>query len=349
MRKIADYGKAALNKLGGLTEKVARQDTFNLFDVKTITEGFLLNTDGSMLTNATYGTTDFIPVLGGKLYFCSDVRSIVFYDDNKTFINFSGGAYSYNPPKTNCIVRAHPNAKYMRVSSTITNLKRADYRISFVNVQSKWSGQIWSSLGDSLTNQQMWQPLVADRLGLTHYNFGIGGTKVADTTGTDTQAMCRDERINALDSRSTLISFMGFTNDWAQNVPLGTLGSTDVATAYGALNVLYQKLITKFPTARIIALTPPFQKMPNRAGWSDTAGFKNTLGLTVVDYGKVTKEVSAMYGVPVIDLYANAGWCDINISTYITNDGNYLHPNAEGGKRIAELVAGQLMRIEQLY
>lgn len=346
---MADYGRAALSQLGDLSEKVTRQETSNLFNAKTITEGYLVNTDGTLLASPTYGTTDFIPILGGKLYFCSEVRSIAFYDDNKTFINFSGGAFSYNPPKTNCVIKAHPNAKYVRVSSVLTNLKKNDYRFSFVNVPSKWNNQIWSSLGDSLTQQEMWQRLVADRLGLVHYNFGIGGTKVTDTTGTDTQAMCRDERINALDSRSTLITFMGFTNDWAQNVPLGTLGSTDVSTAYGALNVLYQKLITKFPTARIIAMTPPFQKMPNRAGWADTAGFKNTLNLTVVDYGKVTKEVSAMYGVPVIDLYANAGWCDINIATYVTNDGNYLHPNAEGGKRIAELVAGQLMRIEQIY
>lgn len=332
-----------------LLDKINRQSIANLFDVSKITEGFLVNTDGTMLVSATYGTTDFVPVFGGKQYFCSDVRSIAFFDADKNFIAFTGGAYSYNPPKTNCVVKTHPNAVFMRVSSTLTNLKKADYRISLVNVQSKWANQIWSSFGDSLTAQQMWQPLVSERLGLMHYNFGIGGTKVADTTGTDTQAMCRDERINALDSRSTLISFLGFTNDWAQNVPLGTLGSTDVSTAYGALNILYQKLITKFPTARIIAMTPPFQKMPNRSGWSDTAGFKNTLGLTVVDYGKVTKEVSAMYGVPVIDLYANAGWCDINITTYVTNDGNYLHPNTEGGKRIAELVAGQLMRIEQLY
>lgn len=330
-------------------QKEAKKANANLFNLNTITSGFLVNSDGSLLSNASYATSDFIQIFPGRQYFCSSIRTAAFYDANKNFMGGAGSYLNYSPNKVNSVITAQLGAYYVRISAALSDFQHIAFRFLLVNVPSRWAGKTMSCFGDSLTEQAKWQPMIIDKLGLLHKNHGLGGTKVADTTGTDTNAMCRDERINAIFSPSDVITFLGFTNDWANNVPLGTLGSTDTTTAYGALNVMYQKLITRFPTTRIIAMTPPFQKYPNRAGWTDTTGIKNNLNLTTSDYGKVTKDVSALYGIPVIDLYANVGWCDINIATYVTNDGALLHPNTEGAKRIAELVTGQLKSIELLY
>lgn len=177
-----------------------------------------------------------------------------------------------------------------------------------------------------------------------------GGTKVADTTGTDTTAMCRDERINQISTAANLITFMGGTNDWLQNVPLGTLSDTGTDTFYGAVKKVAEKLITRFPDQyrRIIFMATPYGKYPNRAGWSDTYGLKNNLGLTSGDYGKVIIEVARLYGIPCVDIYGTAGIHDINITTFMTNDGALIHPNDEGGKRIAEVMLGALRALEPI-
>jgi len=340
---------------------------WNLFDVSRITEGFLLNdADGTNLISANYGVSDFIPVQANKKYVISKIRTLGFYNTNKVFITGSG--INKNPIESNFIATPTEDG-FLKVSSLLTDLKTGRYMVvegdnmpvdysqpgryipwlkinPAINVN--WHSKIWSQLGDSITQQNKWQTYVSERTGLISKNYGIGGTKVADVTGSDTQAMCRDERINALDINSQLVSFMGGTNDWAGNVPIGTISDNGVDTFYGAVKKVTQKLVTRFPTARILFMTTPYGKYPNRSIFTDPYGLVNALGYTTGDYGKVIMEVARLYGIPCLDVYGNAGWNDINIATYLTNDGAYLHPNTEGGKRIAEIVVGKLKSIEPI-
>lgn len=106
--------------------------------------------------------------------------------------------------------------------------------------------------GDSITAQAEfwtsgnlegsgWSTLVKDYFGCADIvNCGVGGSTVAGTSVTN--AMWTDERITAIPSDSDFILFMGGTNDWRQNIPLGTLDSDDTNTFYGALNVIAEKL-----------------------------------------------------------------------------------------------------------
>ena len=319
----------------------------NLYSPEKAIAGYLVNSDGTLLANASYLTSDYISVESGKqILIPGGFRSLAQYDINKS--NISAGYLNYVGPRDviPMMVRLSTIAKYIRVSGQTSILSNPLYGVYKILNPSRWITKIWAAFGDSLTQQNMWQPFVNEVLGFSYQNFGVGGTRVSDGTGSDTTAMCRDERINAIPSNANLITFMGGTNDWAQNVVLGSLGSTDTTTFYGALNITFQKLITRLPTARIIAMTPPIQKMPSRAGWTDTVGYKNTLNLTTADYGAAIISAAKLYSIPVVDLYANSGWSDINISTYITNDGNYLHPNTEGGKRIASLVISAFRQTE---
>lgn len=324
--------------------KKAFGSTGNLFNPTTVTKNIVLDTGGNSVPTESYSTSDYIPVEANKQYLFNDVRAVVFYDANKNLA--SGTGASYNPVKEWLLVRARAGTAFVRVSSPISSMESSLYTVLEVKNPTKWVGKVWSSFGDSITQQIKWQPHVIEALGFVHYNHGIGGTKVADTTGTDTNAMCRDERINQLPSNSNLITFMGGTNDWGNNVPLGTLSDTGTDTFYGAVKKVAEKLLTRFPDRRIVFMTTPYGKNPNKAGWTDSYGLINNLGLTTSDYGKVIMEVARIYGFPCLDIYGMAGIHDINITTFMTADGTYVHPNDEGAKRIAEIVIGGLRAIE---
>jgi len=211
----------------------------------------------------------------------------------------------------------------------------------------EWKDKIWSSMGDIITAQNLWQPSVSSELGLINKNFGIIATSIADMDNT-ANSMCRDERIDALDKSSDLITVMAGTNDWFRNIPLGTKNDTSVRTFYGALNTMVKKLQARFPNKKIILMTTPFGKYPKKNGWTDTNGLKNNLGLTTNDYGKAIIEVGKLNNITIADIYANTGWNDGNISTFATNEGSgrYILPNEAGAKKIAAILIATLNGIE---
>jgi lysophospholipase L1-like esterase len=341
--------------------------TKNLFNKATITDNnFIAWTNGLLSANTSYYASDFIPVQPNTAYAITATSHMAEYGSGKNFITgrqsgtygttFTTGANTYfvriSPQKANVAV----DAFQVEVGTTSTAYEKFGLiQATTVNgipvigsSANGWKNKIWSSMGTSITQGNSFQPKVSAVLGLQHFNFGVGGTKIADTSGTDTTAMCRDERINTLNSASDLITAEGGTNDWANNVPLGTIDDIVTTTFYGAVKTMIEKLVTRFPSKRIVLITTPYGLYPNRAGWTDTTGYKNQLGLTTGDYGKVIMEVARMYGIPCVDIYNLAGWNKINISTFITNDGAYLHPNDEGGKRIAEALTGFLKSLEPI-
>jgi hypothetical protein len=228
-------------------------------------------------------------------------------------------------------------------SEALVNKKTADTQV-IINLE--WKNKLWSSMGDSITAQNLWQPLVSSEFGLINKNFGITATSIADMTG-NANSMCRDERINALDISSDLITVMGGTNDWFNNVPLGTIKDTSVKTFYGAVNTMVKKLKTRFPNKKIILMSTPFAKYSNKKGWTDTNGLKNNLGLTSSDYGKAIIEVGRLNDITVADIHGNAGWDDKNISTFSNDQGGgiYILPNESGAKKISDILITTLKGI----
>lgn len=219
---------------------------------------------------------------------------------------------------------------------------------------SPWSGKVIDVMGDSNVAYNKWQPLVAAELGCTFLNHGIGGSKIAKPDSSSTQiSMCDDVRINALDtSAAAWICGPWATNDWAQNIPIGSISDTVNTTVYGALNIIAQKLRARAPTKPILWATPFNGDYDSgRTGaWVD--GETNQYG-RVSDYAAAIRAVALRYGFPLIDLNADCGWTKFNSSNFLMTEGDTnpsrIHLNADAGPvRISSLVTDRLTALQKL-
>lgn len=197
-----------------------------------------------------------------------------------------------------------------------------------------------STFGDSITAQHQWQQYVVNELGVTEYvNLGVGGTTVSGSSPT---AMWQDARINKIPTDSNVIIFMGGTNDWGGNIPLGSVNSQNTNTFYGALNIIADKLATNFPKAKIIFLSTTFVKYTN-SNFNDKNGIVNNLGLKNIDYGMSIKRIADAKHISFVDL--TSLWDETNIANYVAKENNsFIHPNVNGGQKMAETIVNTLRK-----
>lgn len=219
---------------------------------------------------------------------------------------------------------------------------------------SPWSGKIIDVMGDSNVAYNKWQPLVAAELGCSFLNHGVGGSKIAKPDSSPTQiSMCDDARINALDTTAAAwICGPWGTNDWAQNIPIGSITDTVNTTVYGALNIIAQKLRARAPTKPILWATPfnGDYDSGRTAAWVD--GEMNQYG-RVSDYAAAIRAVALRYGFPLIDLNADCGWTKFNSSNFLMTEGDTnpsrIHLNVDAGPaRISSLITDRLTALQKL-
>ena len=141
-----------------------------------------------------------------------------------------------------------------------------------------------------------------------------------------------------------LILIMGNMNDYSGHIfdetNLGTYGDysgTDVSTQYRAVKVFLDKLIAKYPTAKIgwITSTPrQYTDWEDRTLYGKTSPFEGAV--------KAIKDTCEDYSIPVLDLYHESNlmpWIAANNTKYFLADGlstpDGVHPNAKGQKVMA--------------
>lgn len=339
----------------------------NLFDKSLAVSGFLGPSGGAITASASYFVSDFISVQEGLPYYgagSNGMRFTTYYNSLKQVV--AGGSSStigtFTTPAGVSFVRITISASDLNTfqfeqSASPTEFKPFGYVLKLNSdaviylddglEAASWAGLGWGSLGDSITAGGTWQPKVATSLGLIWTNYGAGGSKISGSIG-DTAAMCQDTRINAMPTTLGLITVLGGTNDWAQNVPIGAVDSADPLTFSGALNTMIQKLCARFPDKRIVLMTTPYGELPARVAdgtnnWVNA--WTNNLGLTTRDYAEAMRVSCKRWGIPYADVARDAGWNTVNINTYITNDGGLLHPQSVGGGRISSVLLGTLKSI----
>ena len=150
-----------------------------------------------------------------------------------------------------------------------------------------------------------------------------------------------NNKIDDIEGDYDLILIMGNMNDYSNNIfdrtSLGEYGDTTLATEYGALYVFLNKVINKFPLAKIgwITSTPRQYYAGDGDNPSPVTEEGYLYGLGGVFEGAVQaiKDTCADYSIPVLDLYHESGFNPRKTeqkAAWMYNDGNYVHPNDEG-------------------
>lgn len=206
-----------------------------------------------------------------------------------------------------------------------------------------WLRKKHTSYGDSNTASNVWQPLVANKLGLLHTAQGVSGSTIVDYS-TWAVPMCADSRLNAIPSDSDIITIMGGTNDWLGHKPLGTIASTNKQEFYGAYKYIIDSILTRVPKARIILICPMFTYYKITG-----TGIKNNINLTIADYGKAVKALGELYNLPVIDALSLMGVNEKNYTHFFNDEAeSILHPNTTGHSRLAGIVHDTFRQLESL-
>ncbi len=205
-------------------------------------------------------------------------------------------------------------------------------------------------LGDSITegsavadkeNNIYWQR-VANMEGAITRGYGVGGTRIARKRVPSSSArndLDFIKRTDDMDPDADIIVVFGGTNDFGHgDAPIGKFTDRTEYTFYGAMHILCNKLIEKYPAAQIVFMTPLHRlsedKMINENGQpleTNLEGFRN-----------IIIEVARYYSIPVLDLWSVSGLqpkVDVIKQTYM-KDG--LHPNDLGHKLIADKLIGFL-------
>ncbi|WP_224232370.1 MULTISPECIES: SGNH/GDSL hydrolase family protein [Klebsiella pneumoniae complex] len=368
VKKLAVVETATvLASIDSLDVRVQTIEDSHIFDfIKqdvTITSGAYINrADGSVVVNAAFDCAIFNYTAGDRWKVTarvngSGVSLAVYMNSAGTVIGTEGNGttesvdytdYELTPPSGTAKIGITTRIAVPIIAKKYVVVPGGGSSVS------PWSGKIIDVMGDSNVAYNKWQPLVAEALGCSFLNHGIGGSKIAKPDSSSTQiSMCDDARINALDtSAAAWICGPWGTNDWAQNIPIGSITDSVNTTVYGALNIIAQKLRARAPTKPILWATPFNGDYDSgRTGaWVD--GETNQYG-RVSDYAAAIRAVALRYGFPLIDLNADCGWTKFNSTSFLLTEGDTnpsrIHLNADAGPvRISSLVADRLTALQKL-
>lgn len=206
-------------------------------------------------------------------------------------------------------------------------------------------GKKMNVIGDSITEgvgvscaDKIYLNLIKEKEGLAvARNYGISGTRIARQA--DDPGRAYIERYTQMDDDADIIVVFGGTNDFGHgSAPIGTMEDRTPDTFYGACHLLFEGLIKKFPLATIVIMTPL------QRGWGaeNNRIHPDKVGVPLIEFSKILKEVAEYYALPVLDLYAASGihpQIDCNREAFCP-DG--LHPNDAGHEIIASRLTGLL-------
>ena len=170
----------------------------------------------------------------------------------------------------------------------------------------------------------------------TVYNFGIGGTRIAEQQNKNFPEW--DDfpfysRLEVMPNNVDLICVFGGTNDYGHgDAPIGKFGDNTINTFYGAVTNLIISLIEKYPNAKLVFFTPL-----HRLNEFDTHA-KPDGNFNLKNYVTAIKEVCEYYSIPTLDLYSVSGMQpEIPvIKELFMPDG--LHPNDNGHRRFYNII-----------
>ena len=233
-----------------------------------------------------------------------------------------------------------------------------------------WQNKRVAYLGDSITDPRSlpedphyWSYL-QEMLDTETYVYGISGRQWKHVL--DQANKLKAEHGDEVDA---IMIFMG-TNDYNSGTPIGEwfTETTEVVNANGKmverkrrdhvfdnstfrgrLNIALDSLKKMYPTKQIVMLTPIHRGFAqfSEKNVQPSEEYCNGCGEYIDAYVNSIKEASAIWSVPVIDLYSLSGLLPAlpEQSMYVPGGNDNLHPNAEGHRRMALCIYYQLQAL----
>lgn len=286
-------------------------------------------------------------------------KTAILTQANGTGTTFNSSSWDGVTAKANITVADNATSTYIVVAVKIVNssafTETATITIGGYNVtenvtlengianllgSGRFYGKKMSCFGDSYTSQQGWQPKTKEILGLASYsNVAIyGGVLTTGYAG-----------IQNVDLDSNILTIFYGTNDYSNNIPLGTIedDATSPTTFYGALKYVFEWVSTNLPKCLIVpithtqrwASTKDLEFIANN-GYGTGGQPKNDLGFSLLDYANAIIDVASRYGYKTLDFNR---WGQVNKN----NEGSFygsdhLHPSAVSyillGNKIAKFI-----------
>lgn len=189
--------------------------------------------------------------------------------------------------------------------------------------------------GDSIMEQDVFLSELRAMTGVsTVINAKSGSGYVQNSSGT---IRSRASSIAATNPRLILIA--GGTNDYGENIPLGTVGViNNDAQFYSAVYNTFRVIREQNQLVPIVVFTPIQRYYHPR---SEVRGTLNGLGLSLSQYCDMIKVAAAIFSIPVVDQYSESGITFENIDQ-ATNDG--VHVVQYGGRLMARQAAPVLIK-----
>lgn len=165
--------------------------------------------------------------------------------------------------------------------------------------------------GHSIAKDKGWVAMIANRNDMSYVNYGINGRYMTNKTY-GTYAGVVDSYQDMDDDADYILVFAG-TNDAAAQVTMGDDNSTDPSEFKGALNIICDGLLTKYPTKHIMFITPYYRNN------------------TYPAYIEAIETICAKYSIPVFNNAKEGGICWSNTAqTEALTLGDSYHLNLAG-------------------
>lgn len=207
-------------------------------------------------------------------------------------------------------------------------------------------------LGDSITEgcgvsdkkNIYWQRIGA-MTGAEVYGYGIGGTRIAlQQIPTPEPNRHKDQhfasRVDSMIPDADIVVVFGGTNDFGDgDAAFGEMTDRREDTFCGAYHILMEKLIIRYPDAKIVVMTP-LHRMSEDETYYNELGVRRMGPLS--KYADAIKEIAGFYGVAVLDTFRVSGMQPRfePLREKYMPDG--LHPNDAGHRLLAQALLGVL-------
>ncbi|WP_373804829.1 SGNH/GDSL hydrolase family protein [Jeotgalibaca porci] len=295
--------------------------------------------DGNEYANAEYYHSDFIEVEEGETYIIPiNVGGLgCYYDSEKVYKSTAYRSYYAQPYTDNSIIVIPRGVKYVKINgykgTTFTTtlveefmmIKGTTYPDHYIHYSEEpyikpshivmpdnliinpLHNKIAIFDGDSIneggaeTVPLAWAGRICPNNNMTYTNYSVGGGTVAYES---TIRHCVSRNVANYRSDADYIILEGGRNDFALNVPLGTItpnftSTFDDTTFCGALESLFKQVMIKF-IGKKIGFIICYKTENEYYPYS-----KATAGVEV--YYEKAKEICDKWGVPYLDLFNDSG------------------------------------------